>query len=101
MLAAEKHKATYLAPIGIGLALFIAHLVAIPYTGAGLNPARSFGPCVATLSFPGYQYVYWIGPFMGALLAFVVYKFVKLVECEVLNPGQDSDFRQVCLPYFV
>lgn len=32
---------------------------------------------------------------MGALLAFVVYKFVKLVECEVLNPGQDSDFRQI------
>lgn len=98
MLAAEKHRATYLAPIGIGLALFIAHLVAIRYTGAGLNPARSFGPCVATHSFPGYHYVYWVGPLMGSLLAIAVYKVVKLVEYEVLNPGQDSDSRQVCPP---
>jgi aquaporin related protein len=95
MLAAEKHRATYLAPIGIGLSLFVAHLVGINYTGAGLNPARSFGPCVATSDFPGYHYVYWIGPFMGTLLAVVIYKIVKLVECEVINPGQDSDGCQV------
>ncbi|KAH7081991.1 aquaporin-1 [Paraphoma chrysanthemicola] len=95
MLAAEKHRATYLAPIGIGLALFVAHLVGINYTGASLNPARSFGPCVATRDFPGYHYVYWIGPFMGTLLAVGMYKIVKLVECEVLNPGQDSDGYQV------
>jgi len=95
MLAAEKHKATYLAPIGIGMALFVAHLVGVRYTGASLNPTRSFGPCVATLDFPGYQYVYWVGPLMGTLLAWVIYKVVKLVECEVLNPGQDGDSRQI------
>ncbi|KAH7344356.1 aquaporin-like protein [Pyrenochaeta sp. MPI-SDFR-AT-0127] len=96
MLAAEKHKATYLAPIGIGLALFVAHLVGVRYTGAGLNPARSFGPCVATLNFPGYQYVYWVGPLMGTLLAIGTYKIVKLVEYEVINPGQDGDGSMVC-----
>jgi aquaporin related protein len=95
MLAAEKHKATYLAPIGIGLALFVAHLVGICYTGAGLNPARSFGPCVATKNFPEYHYVYWVGPFMGTLLAVGMYKIVKLVEYEIINPGQDSDGHQV------
>lgn len=95
MLAAEKHKATYLAPIGIGLALFVAHLVGVCYTGAGLNPARSFGPCLATLDFPRYHYVYWVGPLMGTFLAIGMYKIVKLVECEVLNPGQDGDGREV------
>ena len=33
MLAAEKHKGTYLAPVGIGLALFIAELAGVYYTG--------------------------------------------------------------------
>lgn len=48
MLAKEKHKATFMAPIGIGLALFIAELVGVYYTGGSLNPARSFGPCAVT-----------------------------------------------------
>jgi aquaporin related protein len=48
MLANEKHKATFMAPIGIGLALFIAEMVGVYYTGGSLNPARSFGPCVVS-----------------------------------------------------
>jgi aquaporin related protein len=36
MLAAEKHKGTFIAPIGIGLALFVAQLVGGPFTGASL-----------------------------------------------------------------
>lgn len=37
-LAAEKHRATFLAPVGIGLALFIAELTGVYYTGGSLNP---------------------------------------------------------------
>lgn len=33
MLAAEKHRATFIAPIGIGLALFIGHLAGVRFTG--------------------------------------------------------------------
>jgi len=33
MLAKEKHKATFMAPVGIGLALFVAELVGVYYTG--------------------------------------------------------------------
>jgi hypothetical protein len=33
MLAAEKHRATFIAPIGIGLALFVAHLAGARFTG--------------------------------------------------------------------
>jgi len=55
MLAAEKHKGTFLAPIGIGLSLFIAELTGVFFTGGSLNPARSFGPCVILGVFPGYR----------------------------------------------
>ena len=55
MLAAEKHKATYLAPVGIGLALFISEMSGVYFTGGSLNPARSFGPAAVTHQFPGYR----------------------------------------------
>jgi aquaporin related protein len=97
MLAAEKHKATFLAPIGIGLALFVAEMVGVFFTGGSLNPARSFGPCVATRNFPGYHYIYWFGPLMGTLLAFGMYRIVKLVEYETVNPGQDFDDHEAAL----
>lgn len=56
MLAVEKHKSTFLAPVGIGIALFVAELAGVYFTGGSLNPARSFGPCVALKSFPGYHW---------------------------------------------
>ncbi|PTB40284.1 hypothetical protein M441DRAFT_170459, partial [Trichoderma asperellum CBS 433.97] len=89
-LAVEKHRATFLAPLGIGLSVFIAHLCGTNFTGTGINPARSFGPCVVT-SFTGYQWIYWAGPFMGALLAFAVYSILKWMEYHNANPGQDDD----------
>jgi len=56
MLAAEKHKGTFIAPVGIGLALFIAELVGVYFTGGSLNPARSFGPAVVNHDFHGYHW---------------------------------------------
>lgn len=91
MLAAEKHKATFLAPIGIGLALFVAELAGVYYTGGSLNPARSFGPAVAARSFPKEHWIYWVGPALGALAAVGFYKFVKKLDYEEANPGQDRD----------
>ncbi|RFU80926.1 aquaporin-2 [Trichoderma arundinaceum] len=89
-LAVEKHRATFLAPLNIGLAVFIAHICGTNYTGTGINPARSFGPAVVT-DFTGYQWIYWLGPFLGALLAFVVYTLLKWMEYHTANPGQDDD----------
>ena len=97
MLAAEKHKSTFLAPVGIGLALFVAELVGVFYTGGSLNPTRSFGPCVVTRKFPGYHYIYWFGPMMGTLLAYGMYKIVKSVEYQTVNPGQDFDDHEAAL----
>ncbi|RMZ66078.1 aquaporin rerated other eukaryote [Pyrenophora seminiperda CCB06] len=95
MLAAEKHKATFLAPIGIGLSLFVAEMLGAYYTGGSLNPARSLGPAVVTHSFPGYHYIYWAGPVMGTLLAWAVYKLVKVGGYQTVNPGQDFDDHEI------
>lgn len=58
--------------------------------GASLNPARSFGPAIATPYFSGYHYIYWFSPIMGSLLAGGYYKFVKAFNYEEANPGQDA-----------
>ncbi|KAK5069938.1 Aquaporin-1 [Lithohypha guttulata] len=91
MLAVEKHKGTFLAPVGIGLSLFIAELGGVYYTGGSLNPARSFGPCVANVFFPGEHWIYWVGPALGALMASGFYWFIKGLEFQTTNPGQDFD----------
>ena len=78
MLAAEKSKDTFIAPIGIGLALFVVELAGINYSGGSINPARSFGPCVAGTHFTGYHWIYWLGPVLGALMAAGFYHFIKV-----------------------
>ncbi|WWD00943.1 hypothetical protein V866_007881 [Kwoniella sp. B9012] len=93
MLAVEKHRGTFLAPLGIGIALFMGHMVGIYYTGAGLNPARSLGPAVVEKTFPGYHWIYWIGPFLGSLLASFFYKTLRVFEYYTANEGQDDDGR--------
>ncbi|KIW08896.1 uncharacterized protein PV09_00818 [Verruconis gallopava] len=91
MLAVEKHKATFLAPIGIGLALFISEMCGVYFTGGSLNPARSFGPAVVTRQFKGYHWIYWVGPVTGSLIASGFYKLMKYGEYRTANPGQDFD----------
>jgi aquaporin rerated protein, other eukaryote len=79
-LAAEKNSATFIAPIGFGLALFVSMLAGTYFTGAGLNPARSFGPCVAQANFPGYHWIYWIGPGLGAIVSAGFYAIMKALK---------------------
>jgi len=99
LLAAEKSKATFLAPIGIGLALFIAELLGVFYTGGSLNPARSFGPSVVLTDFESYHWIYWVGPLLGATLSAGFYKFIKWLEFEtVLGPDNDDDGPKRTLP---
>ncbi|KAJ5835264.1 Aquaporin [Penicillium robsamsonii] len=95
MLAVVKHKSTYLAPVGIGLAFFVAELIGDYYTGGSLNPARSLGPDVINRSFPGYHWIYWIGPLLGSLLASGFYKLLCFARWERINPGQDYNEEEV------
>ena len=91
MLAAEKSKDTFMAPIGIGLAQLIIVIAGGYYTGASVNPARSFGPCLVTVSFQSYHWIYWLGPLLGSVFAAGFYHFMKVMIYEESNPGQDSE----------
>ncbi|KAI5809244.1 aquaporin-like protein [Pyronema omphalodes] len=91
MLAAEKHRATFLAPIGIGIIFFVIELVSVRFTGGSANPTRSFGPAVAARKFENDQWIYWAGPAIGAAAAAGFYRCMKMLEYENANPGQDSD----------
>lgn len=90
LLAVEKHRATYLAPLGIGLSLFMCHMVGVPLTGTSVNPARSFGPAVVA-GFVGYHWIYWVGPFLGALLDWALFKLLTVLNYGTSNKGQDED----------
>jgi aquaporin related protein len=69
-------------PLTIGLALFVAELCGVFYTGGSLNPARSLGPAVVS-GFQGYHWIYWLGPVLGAGVASAVFLGLKILEPEM------------------
>ncbi|TXT11248.1 hypothetical protein VHUM_01999 [Vanrija humicola] len=98
IVAVEKNKATFIAPVAIGLSFFICEMFSVYYTGGSLNPARSLGPAVMNRKFPGYFWIYWVGPILGSLLAAGFYKLLKLVRYET-NLGPDCDGDGVTYEY--
>jgi glycerol uptake facilitator-like aquaporin len=83
MMTAVSHKsiAGNLAPIAIGWAVLLAHLILVPLTGCGINPARSLGPMLvvimagAKVGFEGW-WIYYTAPFVGSALATFVCVFI-------------------------
>lgn len=79
----SKSTAGNAAPIAIGWSVTLCHIILVPFTGCGINPARSFGPMIVD-SIAGISSVVWIrgwwvfytAPFVGALLAAATYKFI-------------------------
>jgi aquaporin Z len=61
-----------LSGLAVGLVYTIGILVAAPFTGAALNPARAFGPALASTHWSN-QGVYWVGPIAGGCLAGLIY----------------------------
>lgn len=80
-VAVDRRGPAGLAGLLIGLAVACAILVIGPLTGGSLNPARTFGPYLATVVFGGDVTwsefgLYWIGPLLGGAIAAFVYDLI-------------------------
>jgi aquaporin Z len=75
--ATDERAPKGMAPIAIGLALTLIHLVSIPVTNTSVNPARSTGPALFVGGWAVKQlWLFWIAPIGGALLAGVAHKLL-------------------------
>ncbi|PPJ49989.1 hypothetical protein CBER1_04715 [Cercospora berteroae] len=79
VVVARTGALSFMAPFGIATALFFASFVGIGYTGASMNPIRSFSLCAINSDFPHYHWIYWAGPIVGALLPCIYYRLVQLL----------------------
>ncbi len=65
------------APLAIGLALTLIHLISIPVTNTSVNPARSTGPALFVGGWAVEQlWMFWVAPIVGAVLAGLVHAHV-------------------------
>lgn len=79
----SKGGAGNFAGLAIGLSLLLVHIVCIPLTGTSVNPARSIGPAI----FQGGEalsqlWIFIVGPFIGAIIATIVWKIVDTDKAE-------------------
>ncbi|HLZ78270.1 MAG TPA: aquaporin Z [Sphingomonas sp.] len=65
------------APIAIGLALTLIHLISIPITNTSVNPARSTGPALFVGGEALHQlWLFWVAPILGGLIGGLVYRIM-------------------------
>ena len=66
------------APIAIGLALTLIHLVGIPVTNTSVNPARSTGPALFVGGWALAQlWLFWAAPMIGGMLGGMLYHWLS------------------------
>jgi aquaporin Z len=72
--ATDRRAPAGFAPIAIGFALALIHLIGIPVTNVSVNPARSTGPALMVGGWALQQlWLFWIAPVIGAVVAGVTY----------------------------
>ncbi|PWA55518.1 delta tonoplast integral protein [Artemisia annua] len=75
----KKGAVGTIAPIAIGFIVGANILAAGPFSGGSMNPARSFGPAVASFDF-SQHWIYWVGPLIGGGLAGLIYPNVFITS---------------------
>lgn len=75
ILSSTKHSSS-LAALAIPLTLVAIHLVAVPFTGSSVNPARSIGPALVGGDLTS-LWIYIVAPILGAVVAALVYRAIN------------------------
>jgi aquaporin Z len=74
----DKKAAGGFAPISIGLALTLIHLISIPVTNTSVNPARSTGVALFVGDWAVSQlWLFWLAPIVGALIGAQAYRLIS------------------------
>lgn len=77
MGATDRRAPAGFAPIAIGLALTLIHLISIPVTNTSVNPARSTGVAFfAETAALSQLWLFWVAPIIGGMIGAILYKFV-------------------------
>jgi aquaporin Z len=75
--ATDRRAPAGFAPLPIGLALTLIHLISIPVTNTSVNPARSTGVALYVGDWAVAQlWLFWLAPIAGAVLGALVYRFI-------------------------
>ncbi len=79
MGATDSRAPAGFAPIAIGMALVLIHLVSIPVTNTSVNPARSFGPALFAEGGWAFKqlWLFWAAPIIGGVLGALTYKWFE------------------------
>jgi aquaporin Z len=75
--ATDKRAPKGFAPIAIGLALTLIHLISIPVTNTSVNPARSTGVAIFQGGWALQQlWLFWAAPLVGAIVGGIAYRMI-------------------------
>jgi len=73
----DKRAPQGLAPIAIGLALTLIHLISIPVTNTSVNPARNTGVALCVGGWAIAQlWLFWVAPIADAVMGGLLYRFL-------------------------
>jgi aquaporin Z len=83
--ATDRRAPAGFAPLPIGLALTLIHLISIPVTNTSVNPARSTGVALYVGDWAvGQLWLFWLAPIVGAVLGALVYRLIAQEDAAAL-----------------
>lgn len=75
--ATDKRAPAGFAPLAIGLALTLIHLISIPVTNTSVNPARSTGVAIFQGTWALQQlWIFWLVPLIGGIIGGLIYRYL-------------------------
>jgi glycerol uptake facilitator-like aquaporin len=85
-VATDERTPAAVAPFAIGATVFAGALVTGPLTGGSFNPARSFGPALASGVWTAH-WLYWLAPIAGMSLGMRLYEVLRPAQADAGQPS--------------